>query len=195
MRTAVTSTTAEIVTFHLMALAPAAIGLCCLAADRRRARIGELAASVLMMLAMVDAAVGRVVPVVWWVVVLLAGAMALAAAHGRPRSGPRAGSAGAGGTTMAVHAAGGMIVMAVLLLAMAGGIVSGADAGAGGGHVHGGAGGGGAGMGVAAFGAILAGVYVVASLIVIARARSRLDRGQYAAMAASAGLMAWSLVA
>lgn len=194
MRTAATNTTVEIVTFHLMALAPAAIGLCCLAADRRRARIGELAASVLMMLAMVDAAVGRVVPVVWWVVVLLAGAMALAAAHGRPRSGHRAGSVGAGGATMAVHAAGGMIVMAALLLAMAGGIVPGAGAGAGA-HVHGGVGGGSFGMGVAAFGAILAGVYVVASVVVIARSRSRLDRGQYAAMAASAGLMAWSLVA
>jgi len=67
MTTAVTDTTVENVTLHLFALAPATIGLCCLAADRRRARAGELATALLMLVAMADAAVTRLVPVVWWV--------------------------------------------------------------------------------------------------------------------------------
>ena len=46
-------------TLHLLALAPAAVGLCCLAADRRRARAAEVVAAMLMMMAMVDAAVTK----------------------------------------------------------------------------------------------------------------------------------------
>ena len=74
MTAAATAATVDSVTFHLLALAPAAIGLCCLAVDRRRARAIELGAGVLMMLAMADAAITAIVPAVFWVVALLGGA-------------------------------------------------------------------------------------------------------------------------
>ncbi|MBU4465518.1 MAG: hypothetical protein KKH75_06700, partial [Actinobacteria bacterium] len=70
---------------HAWALAPAAIGTCCLAADRRRMRAPELAASVLMLFAMLDAASARLVPPVYWAAALLLSAMLLAALRG-PRS-------------------------------------------------------------------------------------------------------------
>lgn len=196
--TPVTLTTAEIVTPHLLALAPAAVGLCCLAADRRRARVREVAAGLVMMIAMIDSAVGHLVPLVWWVALLLATAMALAASHRRSRLAHGAGSGPVRGTeaTMVAHAAGGMVVMAALLLAMAtGGAAAGAWPGVGvAAHAHGGSGVGASAAEIGVLGVTLAGVYVVASLVVIARSRSPLDRGQYAAMAASAGLMAWGLV-
>lgn len=192
-------------TFHVLALAPAAIGLCCLAADRRRARIAELGAAVLMMVAMLDAAITAIVPVVFWVALLVAGAMVLAAVRGRARAGvvAAAGAApsgastmggstmggstmggstiGGGGVAMAVHSASGMVVMAALLLAMAGG------AAATGGHHHGGT------PSVAWAATGVAAVYVVASVVLAARTRGMLLRTQYAAMAASVGLMAVAL--
>lgn len=186
-------------TLHLLALAPAAVGLCCLAADRRRARAAEVVAAMLMMMAMVDAAVTQLVPAVWWVASLLAGAMALAATRGRARvvatgsSGPSGGAGDAGGAAMAhdampgvamaVHSAAGMVVMAALLLAM-----SASAAGAGAAHHH---------SGTPAFGPaamVLGGGYVVASAVFALRSRGALERAQYAAMAGSVALMAAALV-
>ncbi len=181
MTTAVTDTTVENVTLHLFALAPATIGLCCLAADRRRARGGELATALLMLVAMADAAVTRLVPVVWWVAMLLAGAIALSAAGGRRRGSGR--SADAVRMPMGLHAAAGMVVMAALMLAMTGGGV--ADAA----HHHGASA-----PALAPVGVALAGAYVLGSVRVAVRARTALDRGQYAAMAASVGLMSLALV-
>ena len=162
------------------------------------ARVREVAAGLVMMIAMIDSAVGHLVPLVWWVALLLATAMALAASHRRSRLAHGAGSGPVRGTeaTMVAHAAGGMVVMAALLLAMAtGGAAAGAGPGVGvAAHAHGGSGVGASAAEIGVLGVTLAGVYVVASLVVIARSRSPLDRGQYAAMAASAGLMAWGLV-
>lgn len=179
-------------TFHVLALAPAAIGLCCLAADRRRARVAELGAGLLMLLAMLDAAVTSLVPVVWWVVALVAGAMALAAVYGRSRGpvaagvtpGARTGSGTpmTSGAGMTVHAASGMVVMAALLLSMAG--AGGAGVGA---HHHGG-------PTLAAAGLVLGGAYLVASVALGVRSSAPLARAQYLAMGASVALMSLALV-
>lgn len=181
MTTAATATRVDSVTFHLLALAPAAIGLCCLAADRRRARVVELGAAVLMMLAMVDAAVTAVVPAVFWVVALLGGAMALAAARGRARVRVAVGDM-TGGAAMAVHSAAGMVVMATLMLAMTGGTSVPAAAG----HHHSSA----PAITVAAL--VVASAYLVASVVLAARTYGVLARVQYVAMAGSVGLMSLS---
>ena len=181
---------------HLVSLAPAAVGLCCLAADRRRARALELSAAVIMMAAMADTAIGQVVSPVWWCAVLLLTAIVLGAVRGRARGSvgmPMAAAPGRavtavagagggfGGAAMAAHAASGLVVMAALLLAMTGTGGAGAPAG----HHHGT---GVVGLGVVA--AVLAAAYVAGSIAVAMRSPSRLDRAQYGAMAASVALMA-----
>lgn len=164
-------------TLHLLALGPAALSLCCLAADRRARRAGDVVASVVMIVAMADAAVTGLIPVVCWAVVLLAAAMALAARA-------RARRADAGGA-LPVHAATGMIVMAALMLAMAG------DGGAlvAPPHSHH------APPAPALVAAISAAAYVGASVVLARRGRSMLDRAQYAGMAASVALMTLGVVA
>ncbi len=181
MTAAATAATVDSVTFHLLALAPAAIGLCCLAADRRRARAIELGAGVLMMLAMADAAITAIVPAVFWVVALLGGAMALAAARGRARVRVAVGDM-TGGAAMAVHSAAGMVVMATLMLAMTGG----APAPAASAHHHTAA----PTLAVAAL--VVASAYLVASVVLAARTHGGLARVQYVAMAGSVGLMSLS---
>lgn len=122
---------------HLGALAPAAVGACCIAADRRRARTPELAASVLMLVAMLDVVLWGVVAPVAWAGVLIVAAIALAALRGRtarsraaarvpvsaagvPISGTRVPVSGARvpSAVMTVHATLGLVVMATLVLAM-----------------------------------------------------------------------------
>jgi hypothetical protein len=122
---------------HLGALAPAAIGACCIAADRRRARTPELAASVLMLVAMLDVVVWGVLAPVVWAAALVVAAIGLAALRGRAarrRSGARvpvpaarvpvpAARAPVSGarvpsSVMTVHATLGLVVMAALVLAM-----------------------------------------------------------------------------
>ncbi|MFE4002461.1 hypothetical protein ACFX43_27165 [Nocardioides sp. YIM B13467] len=68
---------------HAGAVLPAALGVCCVAVDRRR--IAELVAGVVMVLAMVDMALGSAVvaPAGGWAVVLLALAGALMLAERR----------------------------------------------------------------------------------------------------------------
>ncbi|MGB4779129.1 hypothetical protein, partial [Microbacterium sp.] len=184
---------------------------CCLAADRRRARAGELAAGALMIAAMLDAGLTAIVAPVWWAALLMASALVLAAGPGRVRrrmpieaaTGGSSGSGrslGAGGVigfgapsappvmasgAMAAHAAAGMIVMAALLLTMAtGGVV----ASPGHGHAH-------TGAVLWPTVLVLCGAYIVASAVLAARARATLDRAQYVAMAASVALMALAPVA
>lgn len=191
-----TTTTADVVSLHLLSLVPAAFGLCCLAADRRRARALEFVAAVIMMAAMADTAFGRLVPPVWWSAVLLATALILAVLRGRARS-PRAmplpggGAQGPGSLTgsaaaamMGVHTGSGLIVMATLLLAMVGN-----GAAVAGGHHHGSSI-----AGLPAVGVTLTFAYVIGSVVVAIRARSGLDRAQYVAMASSAAVMALAVV-
>lgn len=99
---------------HAWALAPAAVGTCCMAVDRRRARVPELAASVLMLVAMADAASLHAVAPVVWCAILLAAAMGLAAIRGRRRTLRGDGTA----TLMQVHGTMGLVVMAGLTVLM-----------------------------------------------------------------------------
>ncbi len=106
---------------HLGALAPAAIGACCIAADRRRARAPELAASVLMLVAMLDVVLWGVVAPILWAALLIVAAIALAALRGRAsrsRFARGTDAAPVPSTVMTVHATLGLVVMAALVLAM-----------------------------------------------------------------------------
>jgi len=154
---------------HAWAVAPAAVGACCLAADRARVRPPEVAASVLMLLAMLDAAVLGVVAPVWWTVLLLAAALGLGAwRRPRQRRVPRVPA------VMTLHTTLGMIVMAGLQLAMGGHATSS-------GHAH----------GLSSTPVLVgaAAVYAVLSLEAMRRMSARLDRAQIGAMAASVILM------
>lgn len=159
---------------HAWAVAPAAIGACCLAADRARVRPPEVVASVLMLVAMLDAAVFGVVAPVYWMTLLLAAAIGLIVWR-RPRhrrTPPVAAS-------MTLHTALGMVVMAALQVAM-GGHAPLQE------HRHG-----------LALVPVLVGAtagYIVLSLAAIRRMPALLDRAQIAAMAASVVLMAVAMV-
>lgn len=166
---------------HAWAIAPAAIGACCQAADRGRARWPDAAASVLMLSAMLDAAVTRVVAPVYWAALLIACAMALAAWQ-RPRrqgtSRPRSRAEAA----MTVHTGLGLVAMAALQLGMAHEPVSAASASA---HAHGS---GGALLTALLLGGALA--YAALSALLLVRAHRMLDRAQLICMGASVLLMA-----
>ena len=100
-------------TLHLWAVAPAAIGTCCLAADRARVRPPEVVAAAVMLLAMLDAAVFGVVAPVYWTALLLAAAVGLAIwRRPRQRRVPRVPA------LMTLHTTLGMVVMAGLQIAM-----------------------------------------------------------------------------
>ncbi|HWI31214.1 MAG TPA: hypothetical protein VNT50_06970 [Microbacterium sp.] len=168
---------------HTWALAPAALGACCLAADRRRARVPELAASVLMLLAMLDSSrTHPAVPAVLWAEILLIAAMAVAAVRGR-RAATHADADAMPSTGMTLHTNLGLVVMAVLVALMSphsDGIAH-----------HGPS------LGAFVLGAAIASAaYGAASVVAAARtARTRrLDRVQYAAMGISALGMALPLV-
>lgn len=181
---------------HLWALAPTAVGACCVAADRGRPRVPELAAAALMLLAMADAATGTaVIAPVYWTGLLLAAAMGLAVLRGSRRVRalrPSARASGAGAVSdgvgrghrsaaMTAMTAVGAVVMALLVLLM------GADpAAAGAGHHHGiGAG------GLAVVAVAMAVAYGAGSAVLIARGGLRpLDRVQHASMGFAALLMA-----
>lgn len=153
---------------HAWAVAPAAVGACCLAADRARVRPPEVVASALMLLAMLDAAVFGVIAPVYWTALLLGAALALAVWRR-----PRQRRARRVPTLMTVHTALGMVVMAGLQVAMSGHTSA---------HAHG-----------VALGPLLLGCaagYAVFSIAAIRRMASWLDRAQIAAMAASVVLMA-----
>lgn len=166
---------------HVWALAPAAIGTCCLAADRRRVRAPELSVSVLMLVAMADAAYSSVIAPIYWAILLLAAAMALAALRGARRRGERAPH---GDRAMTLHSAFGLIVMAALLVAMTGGgptMMSASE------HSHGASG------SLLSFAIIVAvALYAAASGVAAVRSARWLDRAQYAGMGASAVAMAFA---
>ena len=185
---------------HAWALAPAVVGTCCLAARRRRVRVPELAASVLMLIAMLDAA--RSAPLlqpVWWASLLTIAAIALAAfRRSRATSGRQAArrsvdvsrgsdehsrAAAVDTRRMSVHTTLGMIAMAALLLAMS------AHPG-GAGHAHG--------VTAGAFVALLVGgsaLYALGSALVATTTVSRVDRIQYVAMGATTLFMGLALLA
>ena len=166
---------------HALALGPAAIGTCCLAADRGRVRAPELTASVLMLLSMIDAAFARVVAPVFWAAFLLIGAMTLAAIR-RQRGNAARGIRSV--TGMTVHTAIGMVAMAVLLVAMGHTDATLAR------HAHGMDG---TTLAAALLTATIA--YAMGSLVAMIRARGWQERTQYLAMGVSTLIMGLALIA
>lgn len=164
---------------HLWALAPAAASACCVAADRRWVRAPELAASVVMLLAMIDASITRSVPTVYWAAVLLGGAAVLAAVRSPRRSARRPSPPASG---MVLHTTLGMVLMAALMVAMSGG-----DAGPAA-HAHGASP-----AAVSAAFAIAVVGYAIWSGVEVGRAHSILVRAQFGAMGLSTLLMATGL--
>ncbi|MFV9426600.1 hypothetical protein [Microbacterium sp. S1037] len=157
---------------HAWAVAPAAVGACCLAADRARVRPPEVAASVLMLLTMLDAAVFGLIAPVYWTALLIVAAVGLAVwRRPRQRRAPRVPA------LMTVHTTLGMVVMAGLQVAMGGHSPT---------HTHG-----------VALGPLMVGAavgYAVFSSVAMRRMPARLDRAQIGAMAASVVLMAVAAV-
>jgi hypothetical protein len=170
---------------HAWAIAPAAIGACCVAADRGRARWPDAVASALMLFAMLDAAITGLVAPVYWAAVLLGSAMALAAWQ-RPRRGAGGRAASAPGP-MAVHTGLGLVAMAALQVGMAPPSAAATATTAAAAHAHGGAGGG------ALLAALLLGgavAYAALSALLVLRAHRPLDRAQLICMGISVLLMA-----
>lgn len=161
-------------TLHLWAVAPAAIGTCCLAADRARVRPPEVVASVLMLVAMLDAGLFGVVAPVYWATLLLTAALVLAV-----RRRPRQRRTPPVPVPMTLHTTLGLVVMAALQVTMgAHGTPSG--------HTH----------GVALVPVLVAAVvgYAGLSFLTMRRMSARLDRVQIGAMTASLGLMAVAMI-
>ncbi|WP_029150927.1 hypothetical protein [Microbacterium indicum] len=100
---------------HLAALLPASVGVCCLAAaPGARARAAEVIASIVMVAAMTDVALGGgVVPAVLWAIALVICSLALAVGARLAR---RERGAAACGTW--IHTAVGGLVSAPLILVM-----------------------------------------------------------------------------
>jgi len=166
---------------HAWALAPAAIGTCCLTVDRGRARAPEFVAAVLMLVAMADAA--RAQPLVaplGWAVLLVVAALAIAVLRRTRRAQRRDADAGARraaagpSIAMTVQTTLGLVVMAMLLIAL----IPHTAAASPGHH-------GGGGIGIFALAAAAAGAYAAASVVLTARAGTWLDRAQFAAMGVS----------
>ncbi|MEV8267527.1 hypothetical protein [Microbacterium sp. NPDC076911] len=102
--------------FHVGALVPAAIGTCCIAADRRWVRAPELLASLIMLTAMLDVMFWSLIAPVFWSAALIAFALLMVAARGLGRG---ARSEPGSARMMGAHSALGMVVMAVIVMAMA----------------------------------------------------------------------------
>ncbi|MCO7204128.1 hypothetical protein NH287_11580 [Microbacterium sp. CnD16-F] len=171
-RTATTRTVTtdlRVEALHLWAIAPAAVGTCCVAADRGRSRAPELLVSLLMVAAMVDVALLGFIAPVGWAVALVVAALVHSAVRGR-----RSGAAGL--DRMAVMSALGLIVMAVQVVAMAAGHAVPA-------HGHGG-------MPLAALVAATAVAYALAAAMLAVRHPGILSRLQFAGMGAATLLMA-----
>lgn len=166
---------------HAWAIAPAALGACCLAADRGRARWPDAVAAALMLAAMLDAVLSRIMAPVYWAALLVAAAMALAAWNSPRRRGPRP----SGRTGMDVHSALGLVAMAALQLGMPHGPSAGVLAAVRAGHEHGGG-------GPLLTAVLLAGAvaYAVFSAALLTRSHRGLERAQLLCMGASVALMA-----
>ncbi|QKJ20479.1 hypothetical protein [Microbacterium hominis] len=168
-------------TLHAGALVPTAIGTCCLAADRRRVRLPELAASLLMLLAMLDVWLTGWVAGVYWAAALIGGALALAAWR-RPR---RRLAGDRGERPMLAHTTIGMIAMAMLLVTMVAAHPESAGSHA---HAHG---------GVPIDALVLAGcaAYAVSSAVLAARMTRRGERAQVLTMGIAVLMMAAATLA
>lgn len=155
---------------HAAAVAPAAVGACCLAADRARVRPPEVMASVLMLLAMLDAGLLGAIAPVWWTALLL-GAAVILAFWRRPRQRrlPQV------PPLMTLQTTLGMVVMAALQLGM-GGHAAGAA------HAHG------VGLAPVLVGAVVG--HAAVSIFALRRMPAPLDRAQIIAMTVSVVLMA-----
>lgn len=166
--------------FHAWAIAPATIGACCVAADRGRTRWPDVAASVLMLIAMLDAVLTHLVSPVYWAAAVLAAAMALAAWH-RPRGASNASGRARSPVGMTLHTTTGMVAMAAFQLAMTHDPTLGAATAS---HAHGGT----ASL-LAAM--LLAGTlaHLALSGALLSRVHGRLDRVQLLSMGVSVGLM------
>jgi len=155
--------------------------------------VPEFAAAALMLIAMADIATGAgLIAPVLWALLLVVGAMALAALRGARRRPVTAERMPHPSRAMTVMTALGLVVMAVLMIAM-GVHPSSAAMGLGGGHGHSGSGAwsGGGGLGpVAALTMTVAAAYVAVSSVAAVRSSVRLDRVQYASMATATALMA-----
>jgi len=171
---------------HAWAIAPAAIGACCAAADRGRARWSDAASSALMLVAMLDAALTRLVAPVYWAALLLLAAMALAAWQ-RPRRRPGTPARPAAPGRMTAHTGLGLVAMAALQLGMAHSPAAAGATIAESAHLHGGAGAG-TPLTFLLLGGALA--YVALSTALAVRAHRALDRAQLLCMGGSVLLMA-----
>jgi hypothetical protein len=102
---------------HVGILIPTAIGLCCTVGDRRSRSVALWLPAGVMGLAMFDMALGLgLLPALGWAAVLVLLSLAGAMRHRLSRAAwPVAGRHAAG---MMIHRSGGLILMAVLLLAM-----------------------------------------------------------------------------
>lgn len=167
---------------HAWAIAPAAIGACCLAADRGRARWPDAVASALMLAAMLDAVLTRFVAPVYWAAVLIGTAMALAAATSPRRRGASPGARGG----MGVHTTLGLIAMAALQLGMRHPVGTEAVTATASAHAHGGSGG----PLLATATVVGAIAYAVLSAGLATRSHRTLDRVQLACMGVSVLIMA-----
>jgi hypothetical protein len=161
---------------HAGALAPALVSVCCVAADRRRARAREVGASVLMLTAMVDASLTQFVAPILWAGLLIVAGMGMAATHRRRpvTAAPR----GVHPATI-VHTELGMVLMAVLLVTMSSTHASTA-------HSH-------HGLSAAGLNMVVAGAglgYAAWSAHAARRAAGRLASAQFAAMGLSVLVMA-----
>jgi hypothetical protein len=169
-----------IAALHISALVPALIGACCLAAERRPGRVGELVAALVMLVAMADGMRATPsAPRILWVALLLATAITLAAARGRRRA-----PVGAVSRAMAVHTATGLVVTGALLALMTGAAHGGQDP-----HAHG--------LSSGALTAVLvvgALSYAAVSVVVAARSSATTARVQLVSMGASAALMAVAVI-
>lgn len=156
---------------HELALAFAVASSCALAAHPRRGRLPELTASVLMLVAMIDAAApGPLLSPIAWTAVLLGSALLLAIA-GRTRRGSCAAHSTA-------HTGVCSVIMAGLIVAGHGHTATAATA-----HAHGGQ------VPFEALVSIGVVAFVLASVYGVARSRRVLDRIQIGAMAVSTTLM------
>jgi hypothetical protein len=162
---------------HLWAIAPAAVGTCCIAADRGRSRAPELLVSLMMVVAMVDVAVLGLVAPVGWAAALVAAALVHSAVRGRRRGAEPL-------DRMAVMTALGLVVMAVQVLAMA----TGHSAPVAADHGH-------QGMPLVALVAATGAAYTLAAGVLAVRHPGVLARVQFAGMGVSTALMAAATLA
>ncbi|MEU1973441.1 hypothetical protein ABZ477_17435 [Microbacterium sp. NPDC019599] len=163
---------------HELAIALAVIGILCLAAHRRRARLLELSASLVMVPAMLDSgATAPVLPPILWTGILIATAGALGVAH-RARRGPaHADHEPVAVPHSPVYTALGLVVMAALVAG-----VPHLEGTASGHHGHGGG-------SLVALLVLVPTAYLIGSIAGALRMRHPLDRVHLAAMGVSAGLM------